>query len=448
VNPPPLPPEPPDGPASDPADATGGPVAAGAPGRGVASSDRRTFRRLVYPLAATVGVGFGAILYGFSVLLTSGGAGGRFSGALLSGAFSGSVLAAAAVAIPIGRHADGHGIRGILALGGALVGGGFALFSLARQPWQVLAVWWLLIGPGSAMVLFDPAFVALEQWFQPAARNRAAGTLTLVTGLAGPVFVPATTVSVQSIGWRPTAAVLGALVAGVAWLTAGIALRVAPPPAGTITDPGTTTDPFVNQTAPRAASRIRARLAGKHVPPGFVVLTAAIVCGTAAMDAVQVHRLARFEVLGFDPVTLAFWAAVASVLSLPGRFLLPRLADRFASARLLLLVTALLVPALALTIRGTATWEMIGHFVVFGLAFGAAIPLRTVVMGDAFGGPRFGTLMGIQAAATAVGRAAGPGVVGWIGGDVRGYAIAMALVTATVVLSAVLLVGVVRTGDR
>lgn len=405
----------------------------------------RTFRRLVYPLALTVGVGFGAILYGFSVLLTSSGAGGSFVGGVLSGAFSGSVLTGAMVAVPIGRYADRHGVRRILALGGALVGGGFVLFSLAQQPWQVLIVWWLLIGPGSAMVLFDPAFVALEQWFEPHVRNRAAGTLTLVTGLAGPAFVPATTAAVQSVGWRPAAAMLGALVTGVAWLTAGLALRVAPRPAGATA--GTVTSP--NAPRPRRTSWLRiGTRTGAGFPPGYVALTGAMVCGTAAMEAVQVHRLARFEVLGFDPVTLAFWAAVASVLSLPGRFLLPRLASRFSSAKLLLGVTVLLIPGLALSVRGTATWEMIGHFVVFGLAFGAVIPLRTVVMGDAFGGPRFGTLMGIQAAAIAIGRAAGPAVVGWVGGDVRGYAIAMAILTATLVSSAVLLVVVMRTGDR
>lgn len=250
-------------------------------------------------------------------------------------------------------------------------------------------------------------------------RNRAAGTLTLVTGLAGPVFVPATTASVQSVGWRPTTAMLGALVMVAAWLTAGIALRVAPQPTGATAASGMITGPGTKLSAPRPATTFRPRT-GKGFPPGFAALTAAIVCGTAAREAVQVHRLARFEVLGFDPVRLAFWAAVASILSLPGRFLLPRLASRFPSVRLLLAVTAVLIPALALAIRGTATWEMIGHFVVFGLAFGAVIPLRTVVMGDAFGGPRSGTLLGIQAAAIAVGRAAGPAVVGWTGGDVRG----------------------------
>lgn len=394
-----------------------------------APPDRPSFRRLVYPLALTVGVGFGALLYGFSVLVTTQGAGSTFSGAVLSTAFSGSILAGAAVAVPIGRYADRHGIRRIVAVGGGLVASGFALFALSTTAWQVLAAWWLLIGPGSAMVLFDPAFVALEQWFDPHDRNRAAGTLTLITGLAGPVFVPATTAAVRALGWRPTAGLLGALVLAAAWTTAGLALRSAPRPVRT----------------GRAGRSLRAPGA---IPRGFVALTAAIACGMAALEGIQVHRLARFESTGFDLVTLAFWAAAASLLSLPGRFFLPRLASRLPSPKLLLGVTLLLLPAFVFTVRGRASWEMVGHFVLFGALFGAVLPLRTVVMGDRFRGPTFGALMGLQAVAIAVGRATGPALVGWLGDTPPGYPLAMGLLTALVGASACLQLMALRTHER
>ncbi|MFW6090711.1 MAG: MFS transporter [Actinomycetota bacterium] len=381
------------------------------------------FRRLVYPLAASVGVSFGAILYGTSVLITSQAAGAEFSIGLLSSGFSGSVLTGAAVAVPVGRRADRHGIRAIVGVGGLLVGLGFAAFAASTASWQVLAAWWLLIGPGSAMVLFDPAFVAIQQWFDPRDRNRAAGTLTVITGLAGPVFVPGTTAAVAAIGWRPTAVLLGGVVSAIAAVTAGLALRVAPRP-----EPG-----------PERSLKPTGRL-----PPGFIPLTGAIVAGLAAVEAIQVHRIARFEITGFDTGTLAFWAAAASLLSLPGRFLLPRLANRFSSPWLLLAVTGLLVPSFALAIRGTTPAEMVGHFVIFGLLFGAVIPLRAVVMSDWFSGPRFGVLMGVQAVAIAGGRSGGPAVVGWAADSPGGYPLGMALLTGLLAISAGLLVLAVR----
>lgn len=383
-------------------------------------AERRRFRRLVHPLALTVGVSFGAILYGFSVLLTAQAAGGEFSTALLSSAFSGSVLSGAVVAVPIGRRADRHGIRGIVGGGGGLVALGFVGFALSTAPWQVLTAWWLLIGPGSAMVLFDPAFVAIHQWFDRSERNRAAGTLTVVTGLAGPIFVPATTAGVTALGWRPTAAVLGGVVLVAAWTCAGLALRVAPRPAACDPD-----------RRPAAAPGWRAAC-----PPGFVTLTVGIVAGLAVVEAIQVHRIARFEATGFDPATLAVWAAVASLLSLPGRFLLPRLADHVPAHRLLVGVTVLLAPAVVLAVRGTAAWEMVGHFVLFGALFGAVIPLRAVVMGDAFAGPRFGALMGLQAVAIATGRSGGPALVGWLADTPAGYPVGMAILVGALGVSA------------
>lgn len=408
--------------------------------------DPRHVRRLVLPLAATVGVGFGAILYGFSVLITAPAAGGEFSTSVLSTAFSGSVVAGALLAVPVGRRADRHGIRGIVGLGGGLVGAGFAAFALATAPWQVLISWWLLIGPGSAMVLFDPAFVAIAQWFDRHDRNRAAGTLTLVTGLAGPIFVPTTTASVGLLGWRPTAGLLGALVLCVAWATAGLALRGAPPPPRpaptAVAAPGSVPGGVPGRTAARrwpiGRSGSRRTRTGP-LPVGFLALTGAIVGGLAALEAVQVHRIARFEATGFDPATLAFWAAAASLLSLPGRFLLPRLANRSSSVHLLLTVTVLLVPAVALSVRGSTTWEMVGHFVLFGALFGAVIPLRAVIMSDWFTGPRFGALMGIQAAAIAGGRAAGPAVVGWLADSPGGYPAGMAVLTGFLLCSIILL---------
>lgn len=383
--------------------------------------------RLVVPLAVAVGVAFGAVLYGFSVLITARAAGAEFSSTVLSTAFGGAVLASGVVAIPVGRAVDRSGVRGVLALGSTLVGLGFAGFAAAREPWQVLATWWLLVGPGTAMVLFDPAFIALEQWFDRADRNRAAGTLTLVTGLAGPIFVPATSRLVEVAGWRPAALSLGALMAVVGWLVAGPALAVAPARA-------------------RGHSARRLDLRPTMASRRFVLLCLAMALLFAALEAMQVHRVARFEEAGFAAGTVAWWAAVASLASLPGRFVAPRLATRLEGWATMLVLVVLLVPAYALAIRGTTTWEMTSHFLLFGVLFGATIPLRVVVMGDWFGGSGFGTLMGVQAVAIAAGRAAGPAAVGWLRDLTGGYRASMLLLMALAAAVAMLLWGCRRLG--
>ncbi|WP_120003243.1 MFS transporter [Nesterenkonia muleiensis] len=386
------------------------------------------FRRLVYALAVSVGVSFGAILYGTSVLITSSAAGAEFSVSLLSTAFSGSVLTGAAVAVHIGRHADRHGIRAMVALGGLLVFLGFLGFAASTSGWQVLTVWWILIGPGSAMVLFEPAFVAIQQWFGRERRNRAAGMLTLITGLAGPVFVPTTSYLVELLGWRQTAALLATTVLMTCGVTAGWALRAAPV--------SRTPEPPRDRTVDGASTPSGAR---PKLPAGFVPLTTALGLTMAVLESFNVHRIARFEASGFDPQLLAWWAAAVGLLSLPARFLLPVLANRFDSVTLYIAVTILIMPAVWLAIRGTTAWEMNGHFILFGLLFGAFIPLRAVIMSDWYSGPRFGALMGVQAIAIALGRAAGPAAVGWLADSPLGYSGAMALLALLLLLSLILL---------
>lgn len=400
---------------------------------------QRHFPRLVCALALSVGAGFGAILYGTSVLITSAAAGAEFSVALLSSAFSGSVLTGAAFAVGIGRHADKHGVRGLIGLGGALVMLGFLGFSVSTEQWQVLAVWWVLIGPGSAMVLFEPAFVAIQQWFSRRLRHRAAGTLTLITGLAGPIFIPSTTYLVETFGWRTAAAILGLVVFIASGLTASWALRVAPRSA--VQEAG---GPDVGSGAHDSPGSSSAERMEHRVPRGFIPLTISIALIMSVLEAFNVHRVARFEAVGFSPELVAWWAAAVGILSLPARFLLPLLADKVDSARLWVWLTVLIMPAVWLSIRGTHTWEMNGHFILFGLLFGAFMPLRAVVMSDWYSGARFGTLMGVQAVAIALGRAAGPAVVGWLAGSSLGYSAAMALLAGLLVISLMFMVVATR----
>ncbi|HET6549279.1 MAG TPA: hypothetical protein VFG79_12510, partial [Solirubrobacter sp.] len=87
---------------------------------------------------------------------------------------------------------------------------------------------------------------------------------------------------------------------------------------------------------------------------------------------------------------------------------------------------------------GDGYGQMALSFVVFGLVFGSALPLRAVVMGEWTATAVFGTVMGAQAALIALGRAAGPAAAGALHDGLGGYALAMALITAALVAAALL----------
>ena len=155
---------------------------------------------------------FGVILYGFSIFVTDTAAGAAFSKTTLSLAYGGSVVVGGVLAYPVGTWADRRGIRYILVAGGACAAAGMGGFAAAQEPWQVVGAWWLLVGPASAMLFYEVAFIALDQWCAPQDRPRALGLVTLIGGLAGIIFIPGTEWLVTTIEWRATAVLLGSIV--------------------------------------------------------------------------------------------------------------------------------------------------------------------------------------------------------------------------------------------
>ena len=367
-------------------------------------------------------VAYGALYYGFAVLITTPAAGGDFSRGLLSAAYGGSVLSGGLAAVPAGRAADRFGVRWLMA-GGALLGAaGLLAFAAARAGWQVLAVWWLVLGPATALTLYEPAYVAIEQAFGAPARARAIGVLALTAGLSGPIFTLTTGALVDVLGWRDATRVLAAAMACAAPVAA-LLVRARPAPERVL--PG------------RRRGAWRAGLVAFRAPR-LRLFTLGAVLAYGALEALVVHRIARFDELGFALGTVTFWAALSGLITLPGRFLLPALAGRARSTVVFAAVLAVLASAAALMVGGHAYWQLALSFVVFGLVFGSALPLRAVVMSEWTAPAVFGTVMGAQAAVIAVGRAGVPALVGGMHDWLGGYSAAMGLVCALLLAGALL----------
>jgi MFS family permease len=375
--------------------------------------------RLILTLSVVVSVAYGALYYSFSVLITRAGAGQDFSTSVLSLAYGGAVLTGGAAAIPLGRLADRRGVRGILGLGSVLGAAGLAAFATARESWQVVATWWLLLGPATAMTFYEPAYVAIGQWFRSDDRPRAIASMTLLAGLSGPIFIPATDALVQTLGWRLATLVLGVLL-GLTGSLAALVILPDQPRLGRAREP--TARPLVTTRAPR-----------------FLIFTLGAVLAYGAVEASVIHRVARFEEAGFAVASVSTWAALSGLLTLPGRFVLPALSVRVPGTAILTGVLLVLALATAFALDGSLAWEMAVYFGLFGLVFGAALPLRAVIMSDWYAGRDYGAIMGLQAALIAVGRAAGPPLIGVLRDMTSSYRLPMLVVLLALLASALLI---------
>jgi MFS family permease len=378
-------------------------------------------------LSTTVAVSFGVLLYSVSVLITEEAAGSVFSTTVLSAGYGGALLVGGLLAPSVGRRADRFGVRLIFVTGIVLGALGITVLSVADAPWHVLAAFWLLIGPAGSMTFYEPAFVAVEQWFGSAARARSLAVLTVIGGLAGPIFLPLTSALVDSLGWRPAARVLALVLVGVGAPAAVLMARTATEHIG------------AGSRESRMAT-LRRLLKDRR----FVTYTASVAIMFLCVQAILLHRIALFEAGGFAIATASAGAAAASLLSFPGRFTAPFLARTWGGLRIQLLALLLLAASAAVAIDGSKTWQLVAHFLVFGLAFGAMLPIRASIMGEWYSHESYGQVMGSQWMVASVAGALGPAVVGVIRDATDGYAAPMALVTIGFVVAAALTVASAR----
>jgi hypothetical protein len=127
------------------------------------------------------------------------------------------------------------------------------------------------------------------------------------------------------------------------------------------------------------------------------------------------------------------------LLSFPGRYAGPYLAERFGGIPIYATATLLSAGAVLVMIGG-GTWRMPTHFVAFGITFGAMLPIRAVVMAHWFSGPGYGRMMGAQWSLAAVFGALMPAATGALRDQVGGYGTPLAAVSVLFAAAAVVAV--------
>lgn len=386
-------------------------------------------RRALGLLSVSVTVSFGALFYAFSVLITDDAAGAEFSTSALSTAYSGALLVAGSVAYPIGRWADKYGIRSIIGAG-ALAGSlGLFLYGRAGEPWQIVAISVGLLGPAAGLLFYEPAFVAVDRWFPADRKGRALGVLTVVGGLAGPVFIPLTSWLVSAVGWRDTCTVLALAVLAAAGM------------AGTVRTP-----PSHGAAHRDHGGHVEVRTAMRD--SRFILFGAGLALSFAAVQALLFHRIAAFEDAGWSVPLVGGLAAVSGLAGLPGRYLAPILSEKVSPATVNAGLDVAMAAAAFFVVGGASVWQLGGHFIVFGVFFGALSPMRAVIMGSWFSGPAYGRIMGAQWSAVALVAAGAPAVVG-IGRDgLDSYDLPMVGVGVVLIAAAALTVAAGRAHMR
>jgi cyanate permease len=299
----------------------------------------------------------------------------------------------------------------------------------------LFAAWALLLGPAMACVFYEPAYVAVDQWFD-GPKGMPIGVLTVVAGLSATIFVPLAQWLVEREGWRGATLTLGAVLLALVGSLSLLVVRDRPRP-----------EARTERLDPKAACAAILE-ALRSTDRAFWTISAAFFLGLTATWAMLFHQVAYMQDLGFPARGVAAAVGVAGILSLPARFLLPALGDRV-SPPVLAAATFGILALSGLVLLGAQEWWRVYLYVgLFGVAFGSVLPLRALVMSRRFGGALYGRLMGLQQTGLALAMAAGPFAAGALR-DATGSYFAPWLGAAVLFAAAVLAILAVRTtGSR
>jgi len=387
--------------------------------------ERPRWMRWAWVVAASmlINTSYGTLSYAFSVLVTQSGPGGEFGKGAVSIGFGLALLVSGVIAIATGAVADLFGTRRLMAAGSAVGALGLCLLAACQSTWQMLVVMVVLIGPAMAATFYEPIYVLMNRWFSADERPRAYGVLTLLSGFSVTIFTPLTRWLVAELGWREAVVVLGGVLLAVGLVVAALIREEMP----VVT---------ARQRHSPATFLLETRDGLRHTTKAFWAFTLSFFVATTAMSGFSFHMISQLETRGFDETSVASAIAITGIVSLPARFLLPLLSVRLPGAVLLAFALVLVGTGAWVASMADEWWQVWVYIAVFGAAFGAVYPLRALVTAERFAGPYFGRVIGIQALFVALGRAAGPVVIGAIGTDQASYEVGFRIAAVTLAITA------------
>jgi MFS family permease len=368
-------------------------------------------------LGITTILSYGTTQYLFGVLVVPLAETFHWSRASISAANTLSLIIAGLLGIPAGAVLDQRGPRLLMCLGSALCGFSLLGLSVMQNEWQFTLLWAVGIGSAMALIFYPVSMTVITHWFV-AKRGRALSVLTLLGGLASPIFLPLSGLLIPLVGWRMSLFLFGLLHLLIAAPLHGWFLRRAPEDVGLVAD-GVSKPPSEEMQEEKSSHAKIEAFEGMNVPqalrePSFWLFTMAFSFSMIGVTVLSTHQIAHLIHQGYDAKLAATLTGGLGLASLAGRFCLNWFHERL-SARLLLGICHLIqaTGVAVLILASSIAWVLLSVFLV-GAAGGAIAPLRALVMAETFGRRSYGTITALQGIFIALCGAAGPLVAGWL----------------------------------
>src|SRR3989449_3516687 len=305
-----------------------------------------------------------------------------------------------------GALSDRFGTRAVVLCGGVLLGLGLVTASQAATIGQFQVYFGVIVG-FAAGSLYAPLTATTTRWFTRH-RSLAVALVSAGLGLGSTTTAPLARWIITNYDWRTAMLVIGDL----AWL-------VVIPAAFLVREPAATG----SGAAPAAAGGDGGEFTvGQALrTPQFAAIALTNFACCAAHSGPIFHMVTHAIDHGIPVMAATTVLSVAGLASLSGRIICGLMADRIGAKRILLVGLALQAVSVSLYVftRDLASFYAVA--VVFGFAYGGAMPLYAILVREYFGGRVMGTVFGAVGSVATLGMALGPWAGGWPYGTFGSY---------------------------
>ena len=387
----------------------------------------KSFRKIVWPLAAAETLVWAAMFYSFPALLLEWERDLGWSKTELSGAFT-IALAGSALLAPVAGRLIDRGLGLYTFTGSAVLGAlSLAALSMVTMLWQFYLLW-MLIGVAKAGALYEPCFAFLTRVM--GARSKQAITLvTLVAGFAGTVAFPGTHALLAITDWRGTVVVLAAVVMLIAVPLIWVGCRSASDH---------------EQHHADTASTHSADTLGVMRLTTFWLLAVSFAMIALGHGLVLTHLLPLLDERGVGSDTAVLAASMIGPMQVAGRLAMMA-AERHVSTLAIAATCFIAMGIAAASLLGAGVVPMLlVSFVLFhGAGYGVTSIVRPVVTADLLGRRNFGLVAGMLAVPFLAATAAAPTVAALVWG-VGGYDLVIWVAIAGAAIGLLALLGAVN----
>src|SRR5882757_9471552 len=331
-----------------------------------------------------------------------------------------------------------YGPRRVMSASAILIGLGTLATVTIKHPWQLFALWGVLVGVGTGIIAIVLGTTIVQRWFY-VHRGLALGMLTASAATGQLVFLPFLAKLIVDHGWRSSVITMATL----ALLMAPLALflmRDRPGEKGLLPLGQPENVPVATVVAQNpfvaAISALTSASRGKEF---WILAGSFFICGASTNGLIGTHLVPACMDHGMPEVQAASLLAVMGICDLVGTTASGWLSDRFDNRVLLFTYYGLRgLSLLYLPYGFVSDGHGLSVFAIFyGFDWIATVPPTVALARQAFGAEKVGLVFGWVLASHQVGAALAASLAGFIrtneGSYDRAFIVAGSLCVATAI---------------